>query len=130
MNDLAYDRIFPALLEDIPELHEEYQREQSRWAPEDVPVHVFYGTNVAHFIQQLESSLGSSPGNLPHDRLRRCFLHIESLAASSDFQTRCVVQASLLETLIGEPGGWSRFHPYFGLHTNHLAEKVRRHFAG
>lgn len=130
MPDVAYHDVTTTLLSDIPEISSDYEQEQKSWAPNDVHAHVVYGTVLPKFIEQAESSWVSTSDDEYESLLKRCFAHIEKLAASSDFETRCVVEASLLETLIGDNGDWSRYKRFFGSNTKRMAEEVKQRFAG
>ncbi|MDA0810456.1 MAG: hypothetical protein O3B68_20885 [Planctomycetota bacterium] len=130
MTNITYQNVTTVLLSDIPEVSGEYEREQKSWAPDDVHAHVVYGTIFAEFLRRTEEKWRNTANDDCERVLKRCFAHIEKLAASSDFETRCVVEASLLETLIGENGDWSRYSPFFGPKTSRMAEDVKRRFAG
>jgi hypothetical protein len=130
MTDIAYRNVTTTLLSDIPEIRRDYDLEQKNWAPDDVHVHVVYGTVLPRFIERVEKSWATTSDDEYESILKRCFSHVEKLAASSDFETRCVVEASLLETLIGANGDWSRYSRFFGSNTRRMAEEVKRRFAG
>jgi hypothetical protein len=130
MNDIAYQNVTTTLLREIPEVSGDYELEQKNWAPDEVHAHVVYGTVFAKFIERIEESWTCTSEDKYELLLKRCFVHIENLATSSDFETRCVIEASLLETLIGEDGDWSRYSRFFGPNTRRMAEDVRSRFAG
>ena len=130
MPDVAYQDVTATLLSDIPEVSSDYEQEQKSWAPDEVHVHVVYGTVLPRFLERVENLWASTTDDAYESLLKRCFAHVEKLAASSDFETRCVIEASLLETLIGEDGDWSRYSRFFGSKTRLMAEEVKRRFAG
>ena len=130
MTDIAYQNVTTTLLNDIPEVRSEYELEQKNWTPDEVHAHVVYGTVLAKFIQRIEKSWTNTSDDEYESLLKRCFAHVEKLAGSSDFETRCVIEASLMETLIGENGDWSRYSRFFGSNTMRMAEEVKRRFAG
>ncbi len=130
MVDVAYQDVTTTLLSDIPEVSSDYEQEQKIWAPDEVHAHVVYGTVLPRFIERVGNLWASTTDDDYESLLKRCFAHVEKLAASSDFETRCVVEASLLETLIGEDGDWSRYSRFFGSNTRRMAEEVKRRFAG
>jgi len=130
MTNIAYQNVITTLLSDIPEVNGDYELERKSWAPDDVHAHVVYGTVFAEFIRRTEESWRSTTDDDYELILKRCFAHVEKLVGSSDFETRCVVEASLLEALIGESGDWSRYSRFFGAKTRRMAEEVKRRFAG
>lgn len=130
MTDIPYQDVTTTLLSDVPEVSDDYECEQKSWAPDDVHAHVVYGTVFAKFIQRIHERWVNTSDDAYESLLQRCFVHVEKLAASSDFETRCVIEASLMETLIGENGDWSRYSRFFGSETRRMAEVVRRRFTG
>ena len=94
MRDIAYQNVITTLLCDIPEVRSDYSLEQKNWAPDDVHAHVAYGTVLASFIQRIEECWMSTSDVEYESLLKRCFTHVEKLAASSDFETRSVIEAS------------------------------------
>ena len=82
----------------------------------------------AKFIQRIEELWARTADGESEMLLKRCFVHVEKLAESSDFETRCVIEASLMETLIGENGGWSRYKRFLGAATRRMAEDVKQRF--
>jgi len=130
MSDIAYQNVTTTLLDDIPEMRSDYEVEQRSWEPDEVHAHVVYGTVLPKFISENQARWAETNDEKYDSLLRRCFGHVEKLASSSDFETRCVIEASLLETLIGEDGGWSLYNRFFGKETKKMAEEVKRRFAG
>ena len=128
MNDLSYRDVTRTLVSDIPEVRSDYEREHINWAPDDVHAHVVYGTVFAKFIQRIEERWASTADDECELLLHRGFAHVEKLANSSDFETRCVIEASLMETLIGENGDWSHYNRFFGSVTRRIAAEVKRRF--
>ena len=126
MNDISYRDVTRTLVSDIPEVRSDYEREHTNWAPDDVHAHVVYGTVFAKFIQRIEERWASTADDECELLLHRCFAHVEKLANSSDFETRCVIEASLMETLIGENGDWSHYNRFFGSVTRRIAAEVKR----
>lgn len=130
MTDIKYPNVTTTLLSDIPEVSDDFLSEQRKWDPDDVHAHVVYGTIFAKFVIRVGENLNSTSDEDCEKLLKRCFKHVEKLAGSSDFETRCVIEASFMETLIGENGDWSSYSRLFGPKTEKMAINVKRRFAG
>jgi hypothetical protein len=130
MKDMTYEEVVTALLEQIPELQEDYDAECANWVPDKPHPHVVYGSVLPTLIYRIETAWRAT--RLPEDEelLHRIFSHVENLAASSDFETRCVIEASLLETLLGKVGGYDRFLRFFRPNTAIMAQSVAERFSG
>ena len=130
MTDIKYQNVTATLLSDIPEVSDDLADEQKNWDPDDVHAHVVYGSIFAKYVIRVEESWRGTSDKKCEALLGRCFKHVEKLAGSSDFETRCVIEASFIETLIGENGDWSRYSRFFGPKTKKMATNVQRRFAG
>ena len=130
MMDIAYQDVTTTLLEEIPELAADHEKELKFWKPDEVPPHVVYGTVFANFIDRTEQEWRATSEDQYEQLLKRCFAYVERVASSSDFESRCVVEASLLESLIGQKGDWSRYIQFFGPNTKRMAMEVKKRFAG
>jgi len=130
MTDIAYQDVTTTTLEEIPELAADYEKELQSWKPDEVPPHIVYGTLFANFIERTEQAWQATNEDDFEHLLKRCFAFVERVASSSDFQSRCVVEASLLESLIGENGDWSRYIRFLGPNTKRMAGEVKKRFAG
>ncbi|MCA9040062.1 MAG: hypothetical protein KDA65_06945 [Planctomycetaceae bacterium] len=130
MANIAYADLTSLLLQRLPELREEYLLERESWKPDDVPPHLMCGSVLPRLLDRLEAACRRSVGNEDEKILNRAFILVEEMATSRDFETRCTIEASLLETLLGESDGWQRFSRFFHPETMRMAERVNRRFEG
>lgn len=117
-----YSEVVSSLLREVPEISVIYQQEQLKWGLQSIPPHIAYGSLFSDFLRQILTAGTREIGHSRSDIIRRSFGLIEELAQSPDFQTRCVVEASVLESLLGEDkDDWQRFSPFFGKATLQMA---------
>lgn len=125
MRDVQYGNSVNALLLAIPELTAEYEVEAMKWAPSSPHAHVVYGSMFCNFIRKTYAAYSDTRDERLKAIIERCFEHVEALALSSDFETRCLVEASVLESLLGESSNdYSRLSPYFGVRTHEMAKRL------
>jgi hypothetical protein len=124
LTDVAYKKVVDRLLSVVPEIQSDYECEAEFWSPQAVPAHIVYGSVFVRFITRLVAESSSNDDPERDELLSRCFELIEELSVSSDFETRCVIEASVLEALLREPGDWKRFHELFRPNTMKLAQKL------
>ena len=124
MLDILYNDAIQVLLQRIPEFNYNYTLALREWLPEEMPAHIVYGSVFANFIETLEKNWRKTNDKDLEDVLLRSFLLIENLASSSDFETRCLIEASFLETLLDLQEGWKRFSIFFHENTLLMARKL------
>jgi len=90
--------------------------------------HVVYGSILGEYADELAEKLVREKSEVTARLLDRVFVLIEQLSASSDFEVRCVAEASFLEHILGEAGGQQRFDKYMGPETKKLARSVAIRF--
>jgi len=123
MTDIKYSQVNKYLLDVLPTIRQHFENAISALYAHDNP-HVVYGSILVEYINSLANELGG-PNHIVSDRvLRDCFRLIEELSASSDFETRCLVETSVVEGLFSEKDGLQRFAPYMGVETKKLARTV------
>ena len=125
MIDLIYSNIINYLLQVLPDMRQYYEVRIEELCAAGNP-HVVYGSIFVEYINSLASGIGGHSHNMKNRMLKECFRLIEELSSSSDFQTRCLVETSVIEALLGEKGGLERFAPYMGLKTKMIARDVAR----
>lgn len=125
MKNVAYSTAVDFLLKQIPELRHKYENEVNYWSPEQPPSHVVYGDLFCKFVRDARSSLTERNKQEVVSLLTRCFQLIEELARSKDFETQCIVKATVLESLLGDSDiDWQSFSPYFGVATRKMAQDL------
>jgi len=123
--NIKYSEAVEVLLSDLPEISDAYKQEQSKWSSESIPPHVVYGSIFSDFLRRVVVEDTRDSGHSRSDIIRRSFQLIEELVESDDFETRCIVYASILESLLGQDKeDWRRFAPYFGKQTLEMALKL------
>jgi|LakMenE18May11ns_1017448.scaffolds.fasta_scaffold9659863_1 hypothetical protein len=126
MSGILYNDAVQVLLQRIPEIHKSYTLVLNEWHPEEIPAHIVYGSIFPTFVDSLEANWRKTKNKDLENVLLRSFLLIENLASSSDFETRCLVEASFLETLLDLQEGWERFNKLFNKNTLLMAKKLVR----
>ena len=123
MSGLPYSNVIARLLQVLPDIRGYYGHRSTELYAEGNP-HVVYGSILVEYIESLMKALGR-PDQATADRmLREAFNLIEELSSSSDFETRCLAETSVLEALLGERAGLERFAPYMGPETKNLARGI------
>jgi hypothetical protein len=130
MVDVAYVNVVDRLLEVLPEIRCDYEVEAATWGAEGPHAHVVFGSVFAKFVDQLVTTLSERDDEELVKVLDRAFDLIEELTLSSDFETRCVVEASVLESFLGDADGWRRFSKHFRRNTMQMGRKVMERFSG
>lgn len=130
MTNVSYSAVVSRLLYVIPEIRSEYEEEEARWGGDQPPAHIVYGSVFPKFINRIISEEPENGKKELSDIVNRAFDLIEELTNSDDFETRCVVEASVLESLLGAPGGWDRFSHLFRPSTMKKARDVMSRFEG
>jgi len=130
MVDVAYTNVVARLLEVLPEIRSDYELEAANWGSEGPHAHVVFGSVFSRFVDQLITTVSDSDDEELRRTLDRAFDLVEELTLSSDFETRCVVEASVLESLLGEVDGWKRFSGHFRRNTMQMGRKVMERFSG
>lgn len=127
---ISYDETVDYLFRILPEISNFYEGEKLRlkWNSNAKSPHLVFGSIFSDFLRQILLENMSEKSHSRSDIIRRSFLLIEDFVQSADFETRCIVETSILESLLGqEKDDWSRFSPYFGKQTfemtSNLAEK-------
>lgn len=125
MSGIRYSNVITHLFLALPEILGYYdQRASALYA--DGNAHVTYGSILVEFINSLRNRL-EGQDHIEVDRvLKRAFALIEELSSSDDFETRSLVETSVLEALLGEQGDLERFASYMGRQTKELAAAVAR----
>ena len=117
MVDVAYVDVVRRLLEVVPEIRNDYEREAVNWGADEPHAHVVFGSMFAGFIDELATAVSENDDEKLREILDRLFDLIEELTLSSDFETRCVIEAGALESLLGDTDGWDRFSKHFRRNT-------------
>jgi hypothetical protein len=123
MIDLPYSSVIARLFEAIPDIREYYAQRSSELYAEGNP-HVVYGSILVDYIDAASKRLEGLQHDASDQQLRQAFDLIEQLSVSSDFETRCLAETSVLEALLGEKDGIRRFAPYMGPETKALARGI------
>lgn len=124
MIDVKYKDIVKRLLDVIPELSGKYNKEVTWWAPEEPPPDVVYGDMFSDYVSDLERRCTRECSASDQEQLRRAFDLIEELASSSDIETRCIIEVSVLESLLGDKGGVKRFARFMKARTKNMAANL------
>jgi hypothetical protein len=124
MRDLPYSAVISRLLESLPEIQPYYDgRVKEAFYAEGIP-DVIYGSILVEYLNQLAEALEmsqDSSSRAAEQSLKRAFDLLEELAASSDFETRCIVEVSVMEGLLPSRSDFRRFRPYMGPKTLEMA---------
>ena len=112
------------LLGAVPELVPFYEKEVVKWRSELPPLDIVYSSIFAEFIRNsLEESDLHTENKM--DVLKKSFEFIEKLALRPEFKLQCLVEVSILESLLGQKqDDWRRFSPFFGTKTMELASDI------
>ena len=125
--DILYTESVAELRRTVPELEQDYQQQVREWASDEPHAHVVFGSTFSAFIRRIQATVNNDRDSKKDDLLARCFQFIEELASSSDFESRCLIEASVLESLLGnEREDWQRFSPYFGQQTKLMAVRLMK----
>lgn len=130
MVNVPYSIVVKRLLEVVPEVCKEYDEEAASWRGERPHPHIVYGSVFPRFLERVISDVSMSDDEAIPGGVDRSFDLIEELARSDDFETRCLVEASVLESLLGEVDGWRRFSRFFRPSTMRMARRVMARFEG
>ena len=125
MSEVQYSHAIDRLLQVLPDIGPYYESRMSELYANGNP-HVVYGSIFVEYINSTANDLGGQLHNMKDRMLKKCFRLIEELSSSSDYQTRCLVETSVIEALLGEKGGLERFAPYMGSETKVIAREVAR----
>ncbi len=123
MADVQYSNVIAHLLQVLPDIRQLYEKRSAELYADCNP-HVVYGSILVEYIDSIANGLVGPNHALNDQRLKEAFQLIEELSASSDFESRCLAETSVLEALLGEKGGLERFAPYMRSETKKLARGV------
>jgi hypothetical protein len=122
---IAYAEAVEYLLDSLPGMLDAYNQEAETWNPSPVPPHVVYGSVFSNFIRKVVVEDTRHMGYSRTDIIGRSFKLIERLSRSTDLQARCLIEANVLKSLLGqESTDWERCSPLFGTHTLPMASAV------
>jgi hypothetical protein len=111
-NNIAYAEVIKRLLSQLPETSEVYKLEQSKWGAEPIAPDVVYGSIFSGFLRRVVLEGAREANQSRSEIIRRSFEMIEDITQSADFQTPCLAEVSVLETLLGhDKEDWQRFSP-------------------
>jgi hypothetical protein len=128
--DISYDLAIDSLLRDIPEIRPVYEIERAKWKDQLPPAHVVYGSVFVTFLRSALDRLDQSGEETDRGVVSRSFRLMEKLASSSDFETRCIVQASILESLLEDDAAYRSIAHRFGKRSNQMALKLLADWKG
>lgn len=86
--------------------------------------HVLYGSIFVGYINDTWENSANMPSGKIKQVLKKCFLFLEGILSSADFETRCLGETSVLEALLGEEGGLERYAPFMGPETKVIAKDI------
>ncbi len=111
------------LLRAVPELTPLYEKEVIKWRPDLPPLDIVYSSIFAKFIRNLfEEGEFYADENIV---LKNAFDFVEKLALRPEFELQCLVEVSILESLLGQTrNDWKNFSPLFGPKTMELASDL------
>ena len=120
MKRLSYDKLSTKLIDVVPELRGEYEKERKWWGEEIPGPHIIFGDILTpHLISLLES-------NREKGRLERIFDFLEELANHEDAHVREVVQVTVCERL-GDKKEWlEKARQYMGKATLRLSHEIEK----
>jgi hypothetical protein len=126
----SYDTTVDLLLTDIPEIRPAYEVEHAKWRDSRPPPHVVYGSVFVTFLRSIINRLDQSGAETDEEIVSRSFRLIEKLASSSDFETRCIVQASILESLLESENTYRSIAHRFGKCSKQMALRLLADWKG
>ena len=98
MSDISYSNLSDKLVEIVPELLPQYQKELEWWGGEEPGAHNVYGDVLNPYLITL---LKSAPKKDNEEVLRRIFGFLELLSNHPDVHVPEVVGVTVLEVLLG-----------------------------
>lgn len=122
--DIPYRLAIDALLSYIPEIRTAYDVERAKWRGNPPPTHVVYGSLFVSLLQGALERFSRLGEGADESIIDRSFKLMETLASSEDFETRCIVQASVLESLLEDDSAYQSISGRFGPHTKQMALKL------
>jgi hypothetical protein len=123
-DDVPFSETVDRLLATMPELRAtEYHRDWEVYCKDFPLADPLYADVLAAYIWDIV------PKHLQGDEVagefvQRAFSFLEVLATSTDFNTRCLVAVSFLESLLGERDGYDLFTPFMGPATKAFADAL------
>jgi hypothetical protein len=121
LGEITYGNLAEKLIEVVPELKPEYQKELEWWGEEEAGAHNIYGDLLNPYLISL---LKSEPKSKAQEEfLKRIFAFLEELANHDDPHVQEVVGATVLERLYGV-GELQRARSYMGPRTLHMSREI------
>jgi hypothetical protein len=127
MADVKYSDAIAYLFSTFPELQSTFERRAKELYGEGLP-DIVYGSVFVEYLNSLADELGGTTHAVSDESLRKGFRLIEELSDSTDFETVCLAEVSVIEGLLGDKGGLERFAPLMGPKTRQLARRVAEAF--
>ena len=124
---MRYSDTIKELFNTFPDIVSRYKIRIAELYAEENP-HVLYGSI---FVDYIHSARGELEGldHLENKKiLDQSFSYLEKLLSSSDFQTRCLGETSVLEALLGDEGGLERYAVFMGPETKRIAREIARNW--
>ena len=125
MKDVSFENAISYLLQQIPEIRDFYERRCVELYAQGL-ADVVFGSILVEYLTITADEGADSEADSAANTITRIFEMIEDLATSSDFNTRCLVEVSVLESILGEEGGLKRFGSYMGRQTRAMASALAK----
>ena len=123
MPNVKYSNVTEYLFANLPSIRVYYEARSAELYAGNNP-HVIFGSILVDYANEIYKNLVASIYIENDNLLKDIFSVLENLSASSDFETRCLMETTVLEGLLGEDGGLERFARYMGPETKKLARSL------
>jgi hypothetical protein len=124
---MRYSDTIKELFNTFPDIARRYKNRIAELYAEENP-HVLYGSIFVDYIHSARNELGGSDHVKNKKILDQSFSYLEKLLSSSDFETRCLGETSVLEALLGEEDGLERYAAFMGPETKGIAREIARNW--
>lgn len=120
MSTITYESLSKRLIETVPELAPQYEKELEWWGGEEAGAHNIYGDVLNPYLISL---LQSDPNPGTEEVLNRIFAFLEVLSKHPDVHVPEVVGVTVLEVLLGA-GLLEKARRYMGPATLQMSKEI------
>jgi hypothetical protein len=127
MPNVRYADVISYLFEQLPNVRQDFERRAKQLYGDGLP-HVLYGSVLTEYVEDLLGRLEGPAGEDAKKTLHKIFSLLEVLCSSDDFDTRCLVETGVLESLLlSEKDQFNSLKSFMGPKTKQVALQVLRH---
>lgn len=119
MTEMAFANMSDLLVDAIPEIRPEYEKELDRWGDEKPGQYIIYEDIFKPYLIALLEKGNSE------EILKRIFAQLEKMALSNDKDVRDLLHIGILETLCYDEDLWVRSEWFMGDETLRISREIR-----